>query len=791
VSQVAIKCTSLGNDSVRQLMKKTLQFLVHAAPQWTRGPLLKSTIEKSSIVETALTVLKNANANDAANVEVVSLCLKLLKTVVETGAAISLHPKLFEYLISLFASAAAPAAAPKTLSLRFSASEFLKSHLGNALALSKSLLIVVTPDSQVAACELTTALLEYGSIKGKGIDKIFLAISGVATEKKWAFSQTNCDSIEQLAIESLTNEGGAPLSALKCVWSIFKFCSECSLNRIIPDLLQDCFKQYSIGAPDFEVCSQILSIAALHPQSPHNSQFSKMLEHGITFLSSDSCDCAFVEALSTLAAAHANSPTIVEKAVSEMMSESQGGLQGLSLDTDAKGSKKMKAASAKSFDCSLPSFISFVFGHVDSSHVLRRSAESIVKRCFQSTGKALIFGMQCVQFIPQQPEQLVACFPQEADIVLNAFAKMTSDTSQEESNAIHDAASAFLLVLPEVFAPKFFAIVEGDVQAMIKSAAENPTATAAAAAAAFPKFVFFRKALGQWIDRSIVKVDDGEIRWHGGHINRNAVIQKILELCFQVPLSSDGPFAAISTVCVGVLGTGLFLDCKAPDGECAVLAFAQQTRPKTQAIIMDAILSSIQLGNSSARDGMSQIVNASIIRMLQLLSVDILPPASIHNPSCSVPELSGSDVNTKLFKSSLLSCIGAVDAMGKDMPLGLFQEIATGCCGFLRRFSTPPTTVQIWKAWEAFNKSAMGWSSVLVKAAIRRDDSDQGYNLRDFTHSLRSLALDLMSKLASAAQFRLLSEELQKITIQCIILHMDDLRPEGMRAAAVCCLCCV
>lgn len=85
----------------------------------------------------------------------------------------------------------------------------------------------------------------------------------------------------------------------------------------------------------------------------------------------------------------------------------------------------------------------------------------------------------------------------------------------------------------------------------------------------------------------------------------------------------------------------------------------------------------------------------------------------------------------------------------------------------------------------------MSWSSVLVKAAIRRDDSDSGYNLRDFTFSLRLLALDLMSKLASAAQFRLLSEDLQKSCIQCIILHMDDLRPEGARAAALCCLSCV
>lgn len=783
-----MRCTGLGNESVKQLMKNNLQFLLHAAPQWTRGPLLKSTIESSAMVDTALTVLRSANANDAANVEVVSLCLKLLKAVLETGAAISLHSRIFDYLISLFASAAAPAASNR---LRFSASDFLKSHLGDALALSKSLLIMATPDSQGAACELTTALFEYGRIKEKGIDKIFLAISGVATEKKWAFSQDMGVSIEQRAIDSLSNESGAPLSTLKCIWSIFKFCRECTLNRITPVLLQNCFKKSSLGAVDFEVCSQILSIAALHPQSSDNPQFSEMLAHGIAFLSTDSCDSAFVEALSTLAAAHANAPAIVEKAVADMIAGSQGGLQGLSLDSDGRGSKKMKAASANSFECSLPSFISFVFGHVEPSHALRKSAESIVKRCFQSTGKALIFGMQCLQFIPQQPEQLVSCFSQEADIVLNAFAKMTSDTSQEESDAIHDATSAFLLVLPDVFAPKFFAIVEGDVQAMIKSAAEDATATAAAAAAAFPKFVFFRKALGQWIDRSIVKVEDGEIRWHGGHINRNAVIQKILELCFQVPLSSDGPFAAISTVCVGVLGTGLFLDSKAPDGECAVLAFAQQTRSKTQAIIMDTVLSSIQLGNSSARDGMSQILNASIIRMLQLLSVDILPPASIHNPSCSVPELSGSDVNTKLFKSSLLSCIGAVDAMGKDMPLELFQEIATGCCGFLRRFSTPPTTVEIWRAWEAFNKSAMSWSSVLVKAAIRRDDSDSGYNLRDFTFSLRLLALDLMSKLASAAQFRLLSEELQKSCIQCIILHMDDLRPEGARAAALCCLSCV
>ena len=265
-------------------------------------------------------------------------------------------------------------------------------------------------------------------------------------------------------------------------------------------------------------------------------------------------------------------------------------------------------------------------------------------------------------------------------------------------------------------------------------------------------------------------------------MNRNAVVQRILAICFQIPLSSDGPLAAISTVCVGILSIGLFLDLRAADGECAVLNFALENRSKTQAIIIDVVLASMSnsnLDSNPARDGMSQAFNHSVIRMLQMFSVDVLPPASIMNPSSPNPELTGSDINTKIFKSALIACIAAVDAMGSTMPISLFQEIATGSFEFLRRFSTAPTTVQIWKAWEAFGRSAMGWPSVLVKACIRQDVNEGGYTLRDFTHSLRSLALDLLSKVASAALFQELNPELQKNILQSIISHLDDFRPEG------------
>jgi len=123
--------------------------------------------------------------------------------------------------------------------------------------------------------------------------------------------------------------------------------------------------------------------------------------------------------------------------------------------------------------------------------------------------------------------------------------------------------------------------------------------------------------------------------------------------------------------------------------------------------------------------------------------------------------------------------LAVVRQLDSTMPIGLFQEIATASFEFLRRFSTAPTTVQIWKAWEAFGRSAMGWPSVLVKACIRQDVNDGGYTLRDFTHSLRFLALDLLSKVASAAFFRELDQDLQKNIIQSIISHLDDFRPEG------------
>ena len=758
-------------------MNVAMQFLLHAAPQWTRGGVLKTTVENSEIVETILTILKNSSSSDARNVEVTSCCLNVLKRIVDTGAGVSFHQNIFQFLLDLFASSSSSS------SLKFSVSDFLKFHFIPAISLSKSVLQMATAENQEFACRLLVALLEYGRIRQDSSEKVFVAIADIAQVKKYEFSAEVIQIIQQQAIGLLTGSDVSTclLSMLSCVRSILNFC-KCSLDGITPPMLLQCFKTASqTRPPDFEVCSQVSQIAALYALANDHPQFSELLEDGISFLSSDCCDFTFIEALSALAASHRNAPMVIEKAVAQMTAESKGNMLGLSHDVDGRGSKKMKNASSASTECTLPGFLSVLYGHVEPSHPLRTALQDIVKRCLQTPGVALVFGMQCMQFVPQQTDQLAACLFDQADKVLNAFANMTVDQSEEELNAVHNATAAFLLVHSEEFASKLFHIVDADVAAMIKAAADEAVAVAAAAVA-FPKFLFFRKVLGQWIERSIVKVVDGEIQWHGGHMNRNAVVQKVLSICFQIPLSSDGPLAAISTVCVGILSIGLFLDLRAADGECAVLNFALENRSKIQAIIVDVVLASMSnsnLGSNPARDGMSQAFNHSVIRMLQLFSIDVLPPASIINPSSPNPELTGSDVNTKLFKSALLACIAAVDALGSTMPIGLFQEIATASVEFLRRFSTAPTTVQIWKAWEAFGRSAMGWPSVLVKACIRQDVNDGGYTLRDFTHSLRSLALDLLSKVASAALFRQLNQDLQKNIIQSIISHLDDFRPEG------------
>ena len=78
---------------------------IHAAPQVTRGGVLKGTVEHSKIIETILTIpgefLKNPSSSDARNVEVSSLCLKKLKRIVETGAAVSLYKNICVFLLEL------------------------------------------------------------------------------------------------------------------------------------------------------------------------------------------------------------------------------------------------------------------------------------------------------------------------------------------------------------------------------------------------------------------------------------------------------------------------------------------------------------------------------------------------------------------------------------------------------------------------------------------------------------------------------------------------------------------
>ena len=771
-----------SNEVVRRLMNVAMQFVIHAAPQVTRGGVLKGTVEHSKIIETILTILRNPSSSDARNVEVSSLCLKALKGLVETGAAVSLHENICVFLLELFTS---------SRSLRFSASDFLKSHFSTATALSRTMLKIAVTGPQEYEGKLLIALLEYAKMRKDASATVLYAICDIVEFKKCDFSPEVIEKTQQQAIEAISNDSGSLLmSALSCLWSIAIFC-KCKLDRISPQLLLACFKKSAqTQPPDFEVCNQILKIAALFAMSSQHKLFSEMLEYGISFLSSGDCgDFAFVEALAVLSAVQGDAPAIVEKIVIQAMTVPGSTF----LDADGKGSKKMNSVSSA---CSLPSFLSFLYGYVDHSHRFRSCIVGLVKNCLQTPGVPRVFGMQCLQLIPHRVEQLVSCFSGEMDSVLGAFASMNSDLG-EESRAVHDATAAFLLV-HENFAPKLFGIVHAAVDAMMQAPADQSHA-----AALLPKFLCFRKILGEWIENSILKVEDGQIRWNGGIPSRNAHIQSILDLCFRFLLSSDGALAAISTVCVGILGIGLYLDFRGVDGDCAVLTFALKDRVKFQAIILDVVLASLSSFNQGSSiygiNGMSQTFNDSTIHMLRAFSIDVLPIAS-SVPELSVPQLTGSDINTKMFKSALASCIACVDAFGSSIPVDLFQAIASGACEFLQRFSCAVpssaqpygSSVQIWKSWEAFGKSQASWPTLLVKAAIRKDDSmdGQGYTLRDFTYSLRSLALDLLLKLLTAEVFHKQYPDLMKLILQCTVSHLDDFRPEGSCGSHTRCFIC-
>jgi hypothetical protein len=778
VSQVA--CLSMqkffaSNEVVRKLMNVAMQFVIHAAPQVTRGGVLKSTVEHSKIVETILTILRNPSSSDARNVEVSSLCLKALQGIVETGAAVSLHENICVFLLELFTS---------SRSLRFSVGDFLKSHFSAAMALSKTMLKIAVTETQESVGKLLIALLEHAKMRKDSSASVLFAICDIAEVKKYDFSPEVIALTQQQAIEAISNDSGSLLmSALSCIWSISNFC-KCELDRVSPQLLLECFKKSAqTQPPDFEVCNQILKIAALFAKLNQHKQFSEMLELGICFLSGDCGDSAFVEALAALSVVQSDAPAIVEKLVIQATTVPAG---STFFDADDKVSKKMKSASS---GCSLPSFLSFLYGYVDHSHRFRSCIVGLVKICLQTPGTACIFGMQCLQYIPHRVDQLVSCFSDEMDVVLSAFASMNSDLG-ENSRAIHNATAAFLLV-HDSFAPKLFGIVRAAVEAMMQASSDQSLALALV----LPKFLCLRKILGEWIEHSILKIVDGQIRWNGSIPSRDALIQSILDLCFQFLQSSDGAFPAISTVCVGILGIGLFLDFRGVDGDCPVLNFALKDRVKFQAIILDVVLASMSnsnQGSSLNRDGMSQAINDSTIHMLRLFSIDVLPPAS-SVPELSVPQLTGSDMNTKLFKSALSSCITCVETLGSSITFDLFQAIATGACEFLQRFSccVPSSaqpyggSVQIWKAWEAFGKSQASWPTLMVKAAIRKDDSidGQGYTLRDFTYSLRSLALNLLSKLLSAEVFHKQHPGLMKLILQCTVSHLDDFRPEGSSAS--------
>jgi hypothetical protein len=342
VSQVAKKGMPKyfsSNEVVRKLMNVAMQFLLNAAPQWTRGVALKATVENSEIVETILTILKNSSSSDARNVEVTSCCLNVLKGIVDTGAGHSFHHNIFQFLLDLFASSSSS-------SLKFSVGDFLKSHFIPAISLSKTLLQMASAENQESACRLLVALLEYGKIKRDSSEKVFVAITDVAQVKRYEFSAEVIQMIQQQAIELLSGSDVSTclLSSLSCIRSILNF-GKCTLDGITPAMLLQCFKKASqTRPPDFEVCSQVLQIAALYALANDQPQFSELLEDGISFLSSDFCDSAFIEALLALAAAHRNAAVVIENAVVQMTAESKGNMHGLSLDVDGRGSKKMKSA---------------------------------------------------------------------------------------------------------------------------------------------------------------------------------------------------------------------------------------------------------------------------------------------------------------------------------------------------------------------------------------------------------------------------------------------------------------
>jgi hypothetical protein len=753
VAETAIPKLFASNDVVRKLVVVSMQFLLHAAPQWTRGHLLGTALKESNIVATIGTILKHSSSSEGRNVQVTSLCLQTLKAIVETGEAVSYYQDIFEFLLAVFRPS-------------LSVNDFLMLHVTNTLALSRTMFERCVPETQEPACKVLIALLEYGKIKKDANTTVFSMISDIA-HTEFTFPREVIELAEEQAMKAITNESGTLLLAsLACVLSILKF--KCKLDRISPAVLQRCFKS-AAQAQDFEVCSKILEIAALcTPSNADMAPISAELFHdSIVLLSSDCSDAGFVQALSTLAAVHSDAAAILEQAVVQLAIESTA--SSLSLDADGRGSKKMKTESAASIACTLPGFIGFLFGYVAPSHPLKSAIVTVVKRCLQSPGAARFFGMSCLCFIPNHSpaDQLAACFcSDESDIVLNAFSSMKND-QDTESKAIADAAAAFLLVSPEGFAPKLFAVAHGAVQSMT---AATPDQAASVSAAALPKFLFFRKALAQWIDRSISIP--------------SVLIGNVLDISFQVPLSSEGAFAAVSTVCVGILGLSLFLEFKGADNVCAVLKFAERDPAKTQAFIVDVVLASLSnsnLGSNLARDGMAQALNATTLQMLRQFSIAILPPASPGSPS---PDLTGNDVNTKMFKSALTACIAAVDTMGSSMPPDLFQEIARCTCEFLGRFSATPATVQIWRTWDALMKSQMSWPSVLVKAAIRQDvyGANNEFNFKDFTYPLRQLALVLLSKLASAAAFPTLNPDVQRAFLLRTISHLDDFRPEGICA---------
>jgi hypothetical protein len=75
-----------SNDVVRSLSTAAIKFLLHAAPQLTRGGVLRGTLEKSMIVESILKLLKYSSsneANSARNLRVTSLSLQVLTIIVD------------------------------------------------------------------------------------------------------------------------------------------------------------------------------------------------------------------------------------------------------------------------------------------------------------------------------------------------------------------------------------------------------------------------------------------------------------------------------------------------------------------------------------------------------------------------------------------------------------------------------------------------------------------------------------------------------------------------------------